>query len=120
MNWFLATAETTSRVPQGKRIDRRVARGSRARNRALAQLSGRSGSFESFLSFRRLDVEPTSIPSENLTASEAGADPVVSLLDEVTPAHPALKRLAERRNATQPVEASITSYDRMHHRHSRS
>lgn len=88
--------------------------------RNASQSSGRSGSFESFLSFRRLDVEPTSIPSENPTESEVVTDPVVSLLDEVTPAHPALKRLAERRSATRPVEASITSYDRMHHRHSRS
>jgi hypothetical protein len=65
-------------------------------------------------------VEPTSIPSVDVPESEAAADPVASLLDEVTPAHPALKRLAERRSASQPVEASITSYDRMHHRHSRS
>ncbi len=66
-------------------------------------------------------MEPTSIPTtEPLNPAETQDDPVVELLDEVTPTHPALKRLAERRGTAKPVEASITSYDRMHHRHSRS
>jgi hypothetical protein len=65
-------------------------------------------------------MEPTvTLMSDEQVADEPSVDPV-ELLDGLTPTHPALKRLADRRDATQPVEAAITSYDRMHHRHSRS
>lgn len=59
-------------------------------------------------------MEPTSIPTGPATET------VQDLLDEVKPEHPALRRLADRRDEGRSVEASITSYDRMHHRHSRS
>lgn len=64
-------------------------------------------------------MEPTAIPTCDEQTAAQLPDPV-ELLDELTPEHPALKRLADRLGATRPVEASITSYDRMHHRHSRS
>jgi hypothetical protein len=86
------------------------------------QRSECSDTFESLSSSGRLGVDPTHTFS---TADDIGlegpaADPILDLLDEVAPEHPALQRLADRRNATQPVEASITSYDRLHHRHNRS
>lgn len=59
-------------------------------------------------------MEPTSIPAA------PDAEKVQDLLEEVKPEHPALRRLADRRDEGRSVEASITSYDRMHHRHSRS
>ena len=44
---------------------------------------------------------------------------VSELLRSASSDHPALSRLQERLSSDAPVEASITSYDRMHHRHSR-
>jgi len=37
-----------------------------------------------------------------------------------TPDHPALRRVHQKLNQSSGAEAAITSYDRMHHRHSRS
>jgi hypothetical protein len=56
-----------------------------------------------------------STPSE---ISEESTD-LVELLDESGTDHPALERLHVRLNSAAPVEATITSYDRMHHRHNR-
>jgi hypothetical protein len=65
-------------------------------------------------------MQPTSNPTfDRAPAHDAIGDSVTELLDEITPVHPALERLAQRRSATQPVETAITSYDRMHHRHNR-
>jgi hypothetical protein len=44
---------------------------------------------------------------------------VSELLRSADSDHPALARLRVRLSSDTPVEASITSYDRMHHRHSR-
>jgi len=44
---------------------------------------------------------------------------ISGLLRSADSDHPALSRLRERLSSDAPVEASITSYDRMHHRHSR-
>jgi hypothetical protein len=53
-------------------------------------------------------------------AVEDERSPSVSeLLHSVDSDHPALARLQARLSSDAPVEASITSYDRMHHRHSR-
>lgn len=45
-----------------------------------------------------------------------------SILINVKPKHPVLRRLHEKLNNKHGVrtEAAITSYDRMHHRHNRS
>lgn len=61
---------------------------------------------------------PSSTP--DLQTPPADAESPAQLLASVKPVHPALERLAARRVAEQPVEAAITSYDRMHHRHSRA
>ncbi|MGI8624795.1 MAG: YhhA family cyclophane-containing RiPP [Solirubrobacteraceae bacterium] len=61
---------------------------------------------------------PVSTP--DLKTLPADAESPAELLASVKPDHPALERLAARRIAAQPVEAAITSYDRMHHRHSRA
>lgn len=41
-------------------------------------------------------------------------------LKKVIPQHPALNRMRAKLVETSGVEAVITSYDRMHHRHNRS
>lgn len=45
---------------------------------------------------------------------------VNTLLTNVAPSHPALRRLHDKLNTSAGAEAAITSYDRMHHRHNRS
>jgi len=45
---------------------------------------------------------------------------VNTLLTNVAPSHPALRRLHNKLNTSEGTEAAITSYDRMHHRHNRS
>lgn len=59
---------------------------------------------------------PTPAPTP---VRQADAESPAELLASVEPDHPALERLAARRVAAEPVEAAITSYDRMHHRHNR-
>ena len=44
---------------------------------------------------------------------------VVQVWTNVAPQHPALSRVHEKLNKSSGVEAAITSYDRMHHRHNR-
>lgn len=47
-------------------------------------------------------------------------DQLVQAWTHVAPTHPALKRVHQKLNSSVGAEASITSYDRMHHRHNRS
>ena len=63
-------------------------------------------------------MEPTAIP-ESVPAREPDGD-VVELLERSDTDHPALERLRARMSEAAPVEATITSYDRLHHRHNRS
>lgn len=58
-------------------------------------------------------------PSQALEFKQETTE-VVELLGEVETDHPALERLRGKLDSAAPVEAAITSYDRMHHRHSRS
>lgn len=56
-----------------------------------------------------------SLPSETeLTVSESA-----QIIKSITPKHPALSRLHSQLKSESGTSA-ITSYDRMHHRHSRS
>lgn len=48
------------------------------------------------------------------------ADEIAQELRSIVPTHPALNRLHRRLVASSEVEAVITSYDRMYHRHARS
>jgi hypothetical protein len=66
-------------------------------------------------------MEPTAIPPAPAEPGAASEEETVEeLLGEVAPEHPALRRLAQRHAAGRSLEATITSYDRMHHRHNRS
>jgi hypothetical protein len=51
---------------------------------------------------------------------ELTSDELVHLLRKFNPKHPALNRVRARLLSSEGTEAAITSYDRMHHRHSRS
>lgn len=61
--------------------------------------------------------------NENLTETSNTPDltdeQVVQVWSNVAPQHPALRRVHENLNKSSGVEAAITSYDRMHHRHNR-
>lgn len=60
--------------------------------------------------------------AENSTAShlpELTDDQVVQVWTNVAQQHPALSRVRQNLKKTSAVEAAITSYDRMHHRHNR-
>ena len=61
-------------------------------------------------------TDPVS-PEEILTDEE-----VTAALKNIAPKHPALRRLHQKLNEDTGfrTEASISSYDRMHHRHNRS
>lgn len=54
-----------------------------------------------------------------LAAQQDGVD-VRSQLSDLRPEHPALARLQNALHARLTADQAITSYDRMHHRHSRS
>lgn len=60
--------------------------------------------------------------SENATTlhpPELTDEQVVQVWTNVAQQHPALSRVRENLKKTAGVEAAITSYDRMHHRHNR-
>ena len=60
--------------------------------------------------------------TENATKShlpELTDEQVVQVWTNVAQPHPALNRVRENLKKTSAVEAAITSYDRMHHRHNR-
>lgn len=63
------------------------------------------------------------LKNENVANSPSSTDlndeQVVQVWTNVTPEHPALSRIHEKLNKSTGAEASITSYDRMHHRHNR-
>jgi hypothetical protein len=50
---------------------------------------------------------------------ELNDEQVIQVWANVAPKHPALSRVHEKLNSSSAVEAAITSYDRMHHRHNR-
>ena len=50
---------------------------------------------------------------------ELADDQIVQVWTNVAQQHPALNRVRENLKKTASVEAAITSYDRMHHRHNR-
>lgn len=58
--------------------------------------------------------------SEDATAAELNDEQVVQVWTNVAPQHPALSRIHEKLNKSDGSEASITCYDRMHHRHNRA
>jgi len=47
-------------------------------------------------------------------------DQLTEVWKHATPEHPALRRVHDKLNDSEGAAAAITSYDRMHHRHSRS
>jgi hypothetical protein len=57
------------------------------------------------------------LPQTGLTDEQ-----IAAVLTNVAPKHPALRRLHQKLNESTGLraEASISSYDRMHHRHNRS
>lgn len=54
-----------------------------------------------------------------LHLSELTDEQVAQVWTNVPQQHPALSRVRQNLKKTSAVEAAITSYDRMHHRHSR-
>lgn len=54
--------------------------------------------------------------------TELTDEQVTAVLTNVAPKHPALRRLHQKLNEATGLraEASISSYDRMHHRHNRA
>jgi hypothetical protein len=65
-------------------------------------------------------MEVSSLPNAAPTHTANVPPDLAELLKSSDTAHPALARLKSRLSATSPVEAIITSYDRLHHRHNRS
>ena len=57
---------------------------------------------------------------EATLAAQQDVTDVRSQLSDVRPAHPALARLQHALDSRLTPDQAITSYDRMHHRHSRS
>lgn len=71
------------------------------------------------------DPMETTAPDPHTLGSprtELTDEQVTAVLTNVTPKHPALRRLHQKLNEATGLraEASISSYDRMHHRHNRS
>jgi hypothetical protein len=65
------------------------------------------------------DSQP-SIP--DATSAALTDEQVTAMLTNVAPKHPALRRVHQKLNGEGGIrtEATISSYDRMHHRHNRS
>jgi len=63
--------------------------------------------------------EKTEMDSTTETTPELTEEQLVQVWTNVAPQHPALSRVHEKLNKSSGVEAAITSYDRMHHRHNR-
>lgn len=59
------------------------------------------------------------IPSSHAAAVDSKLD-LKSAVLQAQPTNPALQRLQARLTASAEASEVITSYDRMHHRHSRS
>lgn len=67
-----------------------------------------------------MDMPTTEQERGEAAAPQLTDDQIIGSLTNVAPKHPALRRLHDKLNTSTGVEAVITSYDRMHHRHNRS
>ena len=63
---------------------------------------------------------PTDQLTTNTQPSDLSDNQISDVLKNVAPEHPALRRVHEKLNDSEGAEATISSYDRMHHRHSRA
>lgn len=64
--------------------------------------------------FEKIETAPEPRRTPELTEEQ-----LVQVWKNVAPQHPALSRVHRNLNKSSGVEAAITSYDRMHHRHNR-
>ncbi len=64
-------------------------------------------------------IERKELSTEPVSTPELSDEQLTQVWTNVTPQHPALRRVHEKLNKLPSPEAAITSYDRMHHRHNR-
>ncbi len=69
-----------------------------------------------------MDLTAPALPVLTSTSADLSDEQITAVLTNVAPKHPALRRLHQKLNEATGLraEASISSYDRMHHRHNRS
>ena len=65
-------------------------------------------------------MDQENVSQQKSEAEIPNDEQLAEMWTNVTPDHPALRRVHEKLNQSSGGEAAITSYDRMHHRHSRS
>ncbi len=69
-----------------------------------------------------MDMPISQPQADESTSCTLTDEQVATLLTNVAPKHPALRRVHQKLNGEGGIrtEATISSYDRMHHRHNRS
>ena len=58
--------------------------------------------------------------NNKLSVTKIGTSSIIEVVKNVAPVNPAVRRLHKKLNSSKGPEATISSYDRMHHRHNRS